>query len=259
MTDTNQANKSIETEKTKSEISFEWAEKWMPIIAMMFFVLLLGFYFGNFNSGFGDANAFGTFGDFVGGALNPLLGFLTVWLLIKSIRFQIDELRLTRNELTEANKLGLNSQQIQLELLKAQEKDLLVKVAIPKFTKCVDDTNRILKKTILEGMTINDLAQQTLNNADKFNEFMNNLPPIDKAILKENIFAAYMNIASVAATASELNTQGVKAVIYFENIFWANSSLQNLKHLFESTYHESVEALIERTNEIINTISGKQK
>jgi hypothetical protein len=101
MTDTNQANKSIETEKTKSEISFEWAETSLPFLAGLFIVVLLAIYFSKFNEGFGDNNAFGTFGDFIGGALNPLLGFLTVWLLIKSIRFQIDELKLTRLELQE--------------------------------------------------------------------------------------------------------------------------------------------------------------
>jgi hypothetical protein len=85
--------------KSKSELHFEWAEKWVPIIALGCFVLILIAYFYRPFDGFGSNNDFGTFGDFLGGALNPILGFATVYLLIQSIRFQIDELRHTREDI----------------------------------------------------------------------------------------------------------------------------------------------------------------
>ncbi|NRA56246.1 MAG: hypothetical protein HRU23_19055 [Gammaproteobacteria bacterium] len=59
---------------------------------------LLGLYFSQFNSGWGSQETFAQFGDFVGGTLNPVLGFATVALLIWSINVQMKELRLTREE-----------------------------------------------------------------------------------------------------------------------------------------------------------------
>jgi hypothetical protein len=109
MKDQTTASNLTETEKTKSEISFEWAEKRVLLSLGLFCAILLGIYFINSNSnffknlGFGGNSDFGAFGDFVGGALNPILGFATVLLLIKSIHFQIEELRFTRKELAKTS------------------------------------------------------------------------------------------------------------------------------------------------------------
>lgn len=68
-------------------------------IALLSIVALLGIYFLNFRGSFGSHEVFAQFGDFIGGALNPILGFLTVLLLIVSVWFQRQELSNVTEEL----------------------------------------------------------------------------------------------------------------------------------------------------------------
>ncbi|MCG8672053.1 MAG: hypothetical protein MI867_21795, partial [Pseudomonadales bacterium] len=52
-------------------------------------VLVLAVYAWRFyGRSMGEPAEFGAFGDFVGGVINPLLGFVTIWLLVKSLQFQ---------------------------------------------------------------------------------------------------------------------------------------------------------------------------
>lgn len=53
----------------------------------------------NLHGGVGDKGDFGAFGDYFGGVLNPILGFATVSLLVWSLKYQMDELALSRQEL----------------------------------------------------------------------------------------------------------------------------------------------------------------
>ena len=48
-----------------------------------------------------DSNVehFGQFGDFIGGTLNPILAFLSFMALLYTIKIQMDELKLSREEL----------------------------------------------------------------------------------------------------------------------------------------------------------------
>lgn len=70
------------------------------LLALALFALcLLSLYFSQFNGSWGTQEHFGTFGDFLGGVLNPVLGFATVGLLIWSIKKQGEELALSREEL----------------------------------------------------------------------------------------------------------------------------------------------------------------
>lgn len=76
-----------------------WLKVSLAFVCLMAF-FLLGLYFSKFNGPLGTQEAFAQFGDFIGGTLNPILGFATVGLLIWSIRLQMKELRLTREELS---------------------------------------------------------------------------------------------------------------------------------------------------------------
>lgn len=50
-----------------------------------------------------DQDTWGQFGDFVGGVLNPVIGLLTVYLVLVSVRLQRKELRETRAEMKNSN------------------------------------------------------------------------------------------------------------------------------------------------------------
>lgn len=71
------------------------------IIAIcVFIVVLVGIHLYNFLlTGKADQASFAQFGDYIGGLLNPVLGFSTVLLLIYSIRIQAKELKNTSEEL----------------------------------------------------------------------------------------------------------------------------------------------------------------
>lgn len=53
-----------------------------------------------------DSSVWGSFGDFVGGILNPTLSFITIILLIKSLTFQNDANLSLTNELKNTEKTG---------------------------------------------------------------------------------------------------------------------------------------------------------
>ncbi|MBO2699830.1 hypothetical protein [Shewanella algae] len=73
--------------------------RWFLIIPALFAVFFLLLYLINFNDGFGNQEDFGTFGDFLGGTLNPVLGFVTIVLLVLSLKKQSQELAMSREEL----------------------------------------------------------------------------------------------------------------------------------------------------------------
>ncbi|MCT7944076.1 hypothetical protein [Shewanella septentrionalis] len=84
-----------QTQTHESETSFWWLIILLAVIA----AFLLTLYFMNFNGGWGNQGDFGAFGDFLGGVLNPILGFATVGLLIWSLKMQMKELSLSNQQL----------------------------------------------------------------------------------------------------------------------------------------------------------------
>ncbi|UML94871.1 hypothetical protein [Shewanella xiamenensis] len=80
---------------------------WLFVVLGSIAVLLLGVYFYHFwyklDFKLGNQGDFGAFGDFLGGVLNPILGFATVLLLVLSLRVQAKELSLSRDELVKSS------------------------------------------------------------------------------------------------------------------------------------------------------------
>ncbi|MCU7976921.1 hypothetical protein L5M43_16935 [Shewanella sp. SW36] len=109
----------------------KWILTMIAIIASIA-LALLSTYFLNFNGSFGNQGDFGTFGDFLGGVLNPILGFATVFLLIWSLKMQVKELALsnqqlalTRQELKETKEetaLSRKAMEAQVEHLQKEAK-----------------------------------------------------------------------------------------------------------------------------------------
>ncbi|PPC01560.1 putative phage abortive infection protein [Acinetobacter pittii] len=110
--------------------------KWSIFIALVLIALVLVMYFIHFNGDFQkDPDKWGTFGDFVGGTLNPVLAALAFYWLTSSIRLQIQELRDTRIVLQESaehqkiiaelDEKNVNTQQ---EILKLQKSSLEMQI-----------------------------------------------------------------------------------------------------------------------------------
>lgn len=104
-------------EKTRHANSISAIAKWISGVAVAFLLTVLAFYFANFNNGLSsDQATWGTFGDFLGGTLNPLFSLLALLALLVTIVQQREalnisstELKLTREEL-EKSSAALNDQ-----------------------------------------------------------------------------------------------------------------------------------------------------
>lgn len=69
----------------------------------------------------GQFSGFGTIGDFFGGVINPILTFITIYLLLVSIRIQREELEATRQEMKDATaQASLSADAAQRSLLVAR-------------------------------------------------------------------------------------------------------------------------------------------
>lgn len=98
---------------------------WSIIIAVLLITLVLLSYFIHFHGSFdSDQSTWGTFGDFVGGTLNPVLAALAFYWLTSSIRLQIQELRDTRGVLEETANHQSTIANLEEENVNTQKKNL---------------------------------------------------------------------------------------------------------------------------------------
>lgn len=90
----NTSQKDQETKKTMVGLNVALA------VALTAALSVIALYFFNFPDGLSKENdKWGTFGDFFGGTVNPILGFISFIALITTIRLQLQELSQTRAEL----------------------------------------------------------------------------------------------------------------------------------------------------------------
>lgn len=85
------------------------------VIKSIFLIVLVvvGFYFVNFHNGLSEKNeVWGTFGDYLGGILNPIIAAFAFYLIAKTYELQKRELEATRSLL----EVSTNAQKEQLKL-----------------------------------------------------------------------------------------------------------------------------------------------
>ncbi|MCL1048455.1 hypothetical protein L2755_02250 [Shewanella abyssi] len=196
-------------EDKSKDISFKWLILLLALVA----ACLNGLYFMNFNNGWGNQADFGAFGDFLGGVLNPVLGFATVGLLIWSLKMQMEELSLSRKE------LALTRQ----ELAETKDETALSRQAME------DQVTHLQKEAQLnEVMRImTDLRIQYQNHL-RSSQFIN-----------ESILKVLTKIPqSVRPTSSYLKKLTINNLLY-ENGDWSAHKLENLKDRLRDSYHES--------------------
>ncbi|WP_296592933.1 putative phage abortive infection protein [Methylophaga sp.] len=92
------------------EKDLNWALKLIVLVAAILAAVAVSFYFTNFSGELSESQAdWGVFGDYVGGVLNPVFGFLVLIALLMTISLQATELKLTRKELKNSSD-ALNAQ-----------------------------------------------------------------------------------------------------------------------------------------------------
>lgn len=90
----------------------------------------------------------GTLGDLLGGALNPILSFSTICLLVWSIQIQISELKETRREMKRSSDALEQNNQMHLQSLNSQKINALIPLAIPKLENIMEDIYEVFRESI---------------------------------------------------------------------------------------------------------------
>lgn len=96
-------HQSVTSEDKKSTTSFYTLVGFIIAVVVAAAFVVLSVYLSKFNGELGNQELFGQFGDYLGGVLNPILGFATVVLLVVSLKLQMNELALARKEMMAAN------------------------------------------------------------------------------------------------------------------------------------------------------------
>jgi len=104
------------------------------VITIICFIglVVFSFYFANFHNGLSETNAdWGTFGDYVGGILNPVIAATVLYWIVETFKLQKMELKETR-KLLEVSTNG-QKEQIKLAALTAHLNSVLMRINRKKF------------------------------------------------------------------------------------------------------------------------------
>ena len=132
---------STKSNDTLTERIFNYLSWLAPVISSIAIILIFTIYFSKYNGELGDQAMFGAFGDFVGGLLNPIFTFLTMMLLIFSIRFQINELKLTREEM-------IRTRDVHDKNVSQSSNSAIIPYALDSVKKLEDEFNKFVDEEI---------------------------------------------------------------------------------------------------------------
>lgn len=137
--------------KSKNERAFEKVSSGLMWFVGIAFLVIVGLYTWEFwGTPRNSKESYAQFGDYMGGILNPLLSFGAIFLLVHSIKYQLEELSLTRDEMTrQRNELAENNA-TQLKISKAQENSTV----LPALISSINDKNRIIEDMLTKYVSL---------------------------------------------------------------------------------------------------------
>jgi uncharacterized membrane protein len=111
---------------------------WFIISAILAFIIVFTAYFSHFNNGFSILKSdWGTFGDYIGGTLNPILSFLSLIAILYTItqqnhalKISQEELENTREELRQSKEIS--KRQVEHFEFQAKKEDLIRAIELAK-------------------------------------------------------------------------------------------------------------------------------
>lgn len=128
--------------------------KWISLIITILTIIYFVIYFGH---GGLTQGRLAQFGDFVGGTLNPLLGFFTVGLLVWSIQIQMKELKATREELAATK----TETELSRKAMEAQVQHLEEQAHQTQILRLISDQNEVYKElSRITLMSFNKLPRE---------------------------------------------------------------------------------------------------
>lgn len=143
-------------------------QKWAPYVVGAVLVVAIGFYFWHFPSGFSHKQSvWGQFGDFIGGLVNPIIGFFTIWLLAVSLRQNNKALGQANAALTQA-KAELELTRIAIDDAKtmqaATEAALTAQTEIASQAKDMNNAIALFQEIDRQYTDFNKLIKHDRNN-----------------------------------------------------------------------------------------------
>lgn len=167
MENSKSATESTEDQKTTSEGTTQ-NYYWYMVAGGVILVAVIAAYIINFNlfmdSKPGGSAEWGAFGDFVGGIANPLLGFVTIWLLVSSLRLQARELKESTEAVRQsAKELGM-TREIHGNQKTLQLRDGVRPQIIDEYQKRIAGCELLLRHRIHRNSTL----RNSINNNNNF-------------------------------------------------------------------------------------------
>ena len=150
--------------QSKKEIEFEKASSRLINLVVVAFILIVGWYTCEFwGTPRNSKEYYAQFGDFLGGLLNPLLSFGAIYLLVHSIKYQLEELRLTRDEFArQRDELSANNK-TQLKIAKAQSQS----VVLPGLVSAIEEKNKYLNEILQNQVVFRNLKDSEMELVPK--------------------------------------------------------------------------------------------
>ena len=165
------------------------------IVVICFIVLVVvGFYFFNFHYSLSEKNeVWGTFGDYFGGILNPVIAAFAFYLIAKTYELQKRELEATRSLLEVSTDAQKN--QIKLAALTALLNSNLTRIGLIKSKKA-----EFLKETLPEHKNTEKVFRSKANESQS-SDYLELLEELEKQTYGEN----YDTIMMVREIDREIN------------------------------------------------------
>ncbi|MDO8345566.1 MAG: hypothetical protein Q7T48_20350 [Cellvibrio sp.] len=110
-------------------------QRYAVIVVAVMMSMSIGIYVFNFSGNLSDdQDTWGQFGDFLGGVVNPIVGFMTIWLLTISLKQSLDALQQSREELELTRDAVVDARKMQ----EATENALKKQIAIAEHARDID-------------------------------------------------------------------------------------------------------------------------
>lgn len=140
---------NVKEDKTPLERQFEKVVNRIAIIVVIAFLFSTAFFWVQTGASPLKTNEIGQIGDFFGGTLNPLFTFITIALLVWSIRIQMGELSATRQELKCTREELERSAVSHREMVDQGNANFFIEQAVKSFEASEIKINNIMKMKII--------------------------------------------------------------------------------------------------------------
>ena len=153
----------LTTEQNDDAPQEAFIQKWAIRLAAAVLVTALCVYSQFFSGGISyDHERWGTFGDFLGGVVNPVVGFLTIWLLSISLKQNQEALRQSQKEL----RLASRAIEQTVLLQETTEKALNTQIRVADETRDFTNAITILKHSDEINTELRAFKIKILNGED---------------------------------------------------------------------------------------------